>query len=96
MFYFALKLNYLGELPAVVFAMGHHEKAKAHAAYNKVIQSESRHPRILRLKAEPLRSEAQAWHEDFEGFHSCTDLIRMRKMKCFVTELILALHNSRC
>ena len=49
------------QVPHLVFALGHHDKKKAHEAWHECVQSDSSHPRVVRLREPGMHIQGAAY-----------------------------------
>jgi hypothetical protein len=62
-FQFVLKIHAMCEPPRLLYAMAHRNQIKAREAVRRCLVSDSRHPKILELLADPVRAEAELFLE---------------------------------
>ena len=95
LYYFHLKLQYWQEPPWCLFGMAHKSGEVALQCEAKARASSCTHPRVQRIKQEPLQSQIQVWRSrggTFGPEHEPDDLPELRAFLC---ELRLASLNSR-
>ena len=95
LYYFHLKLQYWQEPPWCLFGMAHKSGEIALQCEAKARSSSCAHPRVQRIRQEPLQSQIQVWRSrggTFGPEHEPDDLPELRAFLC---ELRLASLNSR-
>jgi hypothetical protein len=89
-FVYVLKLSHFGSPPFIVFRLGHMNETVALQALRVCLDSDSQHPRLLRLRAEPLHSLALRWLAGEDIFS-----LELRPLCIFIAELRMSLSTDR-
>ena len=94
--YFTMKLSHYDHAPYCVFGLAHRSSEVRHKCLKKIFDSDSDHchPRVSRLKADPLARELELWEEN--GLSFPHGLCALRHLRTYIAECRMALSAERC
>ena len=93
-YYFMAKLLPMGDPPTCISIISHPDPSIAIRYADKALESDSQHPRVGKLREEPLRSQYAAWKNNPAVLNSNLDPNSLKELRQYIVEFKVSPINA--